>query len=189
MLGANVAWSRRMMAMTNTSFLAVGLMVLSICPIRAQEAKFEKHGSVLLPDPSVTKGAIRLRSKEVVCAIKWGKDERHVTSKMKSDVYAAYGTEQGKGICAFKSHTGTSGKPVKEGCEIDHLISRELGGDDKPDNLWPQPYTRHPGAHEKDWLENRLHKEVCAGTISLRAAQNEIKADWYAAFLKRKSPH
>jgi hypothetical protein len=58
---------------------------------------------------------------------------------------------------------------------------------DTPANLWPQPYTQHPGAHEKDWLENRLHKEVCNGDITLEGAQEEIKTDWYAAYLKRKN--
>jgi 5-methylcytosine-specific restriction endonuclease McrA len=105
---------------------------------------------------------------------------------MKDDSFAEYGTAQGAGVCAIKTHTGTNGQSVKEGCEIDHLISRELGGDDALENLWPQPYTQHPGAHEKDWLENQLHKEVCNGDITLDEAQKEIKTDWYAAYLKRK---
>ncbi|MGH2509762.1 MAG: hypothetical protein ACRDHZ_20470, partial [Ktedonobacteraceae bacterium] len=93
----------------------------------------------------------------------------------------------GKGVCAFKTHTTKTGKAMREGCEIDHLISRELGGTDAVENLWPQPYTQHPGAHEKDWLENELHKEVCSGRIRLETAQKEIRQNWYAAYLKRKS--
>ena len=162
-----------------TAFAGAGVL-------SAQQVDYKKDGPALLPDLSATTGAIRLHSKTTICSIKWGKDERHVTQKMKDDAYALYGTAPGKGVCAFKTHTGKNGKPVKEACEIDHLISRELGGDDKPENLWPQPYTQHPGAHEKDWLENKLHKEVCAGTISLADAQKEIKDDWYAAYLKRK---
>ena len=107
---------------------------------------------------------------------------------MKDDAYAQYGTAPGEGVCAFKTHTGTNGQPVTEGCEVDHLISRELGGADTLVNLWPQPYTQHPGAHEKDWLENELNKEVCRGDITLKDAQNEIKTNWYAAYLKRKQP-
>jgi len=38
----------------------------------------------------------------------------------------------------------------------------------------------------KDWLENELHMEVCAGKITLSDAQQEIKDNWYAAHLKRK---
>jgi hypothetical protein len=45
--------------------------------------------------------------------------------------------------------------------------------------------SRHPGAHEKDWLENQLHKLVCNKTITLEQAQEEIKTDWYASYLKR----
>jgi hypothetical protein len=164
--------------------LAVPLFCAGLLP--AQQAHYKKKGPALFPDPAVTKGAVRIRSKATVCSIKWGKDERHVTQKMKDDAYAEYGTAQGEGVCAFKVHIGKSGKPVKEGCEIDHLISRELGGDDKPENLWPQPYTQHPGAHEKDWLENQLHKEVCQGDITLEKAQKEVKDNWYAAYLKRR---
>ena len=167
-------------------FLQLAVALLCVGAGSAQQAQYKKSGPALLPDPSVTKGAIRIRSKATVCKTKWGKDERHVTQKMKDDVYAQYGTAPGQGVCAFKTHTGQSGKPVQEGCEIDHLISRELGGDDKPENLWPQPYTQNPGAHEKDWLENQLHKEVCAGTISLADAQKAIQTDWYAAYTKRK---
>lgn len=152
----------------------------------AQQAQYKKHGPALLPDLSITKGAVRLRSKATVCSIKWGKDERHVTQAMKDASYKEYGTAPGKGVCALKTHKDSSGKSVTEGCEVDHLISRELGGDDKAENLWPQPYTQHPGAHEKDWLENELHKEVCNNSITLKAAQQEIKTDWYAAYLKRK---
>jgi hypothetical protein len=154
----------------------------------AQQARYAHDGPALMPDLAVTKGHAVIRTKSGVCGKKWGKDERHVTVAMKNQVYSEYGTAPGKGVCAFKTHTGTKGQQVKEGCEVDHLISRELGGADSVDNLWPQPYTEHPGAHEKDWLENELHKEVCAGTIALKDAQQEIKGDWYAAYLKRKQP-
>jgi hypothetical protein len=162
-------------------------MFLCALAVSAQEAHYKKHGPALLPDLDVTTGAVRIQSKTTVCSVKWGKDERHVTKQMKDDAFASYGTAQGEGVCALKTHTGNEGQPVTEGCEIDHLISRELGGDDTPENLWPQPYTQHPGAHEKDWLENRLHKEVCNGDITLEDAQKEIKTDWYAAYLKRKN--
>jgi len=167
-------------------FLGLAAVFLCTGTLHAQQAQYKKNGPALLPDPAVTNGAVRIDSKVTVCTTKWGKDERHVTQAMKDQAYAQYGTAPGKGVCAFKTHTGKNGQPVKEGCEVDHLISRELGGDDTVDNLWPQPYTQHPGAHEKDWLENDLHKEVCAGTITLEDAQQEIKTDWYAAYLKRR---
>ena len=165
----------------------VGLIEVLTCAtfLSAQTANYGKHGHALLPDSKVTPGAVAISSKSTICATKWGKDERHVTAKMKESVYAEYGTAPGQGVCQKKSHTSKNGKPIQEGCEVDHLISRELGGADVVNNLWPQPYTQHPGAHEKDWLENQLHKEVCAGRITLEEAQQEIKEDWYVAYLKR----
>jgi hypothetical protein len=45
-----------------------------------------------LPDLSKTPGVIRQGlSKEKICTIKWGKDERHVTAAMKRQVFELYG--------------------------------------------------------------------------------------------------
>lgn len=173
----------------NRLLLAV-LVALALAALsQAQQAQYKKNGPALLPDLSVTKGSVAITDTATVCTTKWGKDERHVTKRMKDNVYVEYGTAPGSGVCAFKTRTTKKGTLVKEGCEVDHLISRELGGADTEDNLWPQPYTQHPGAHEKDWLENQLHKEVCSNTISLADAQKEIGEGWYAAYLKRKQPH
>jgi hypothetical protein len=78
--------------------------------------------------------------------------------------------------------------PDKQGrrCEIDHLISRELGGADDVRNLWPEAYGTSPrNAVRKDRLENALHKEVCAGGLTLEAAQKAIATDWIAAYQQR----
>jgi hypothetical protein len=56
--------------------------------------------------------------------------------------------------------------------EIDHVIPRELGGADSVLNLWPQPW---PDAHKKDREENRLHRAVCAGTVTLEDAQEQMR--------------
>ena len=37
------------------------------------------------------------------------------------------------------------------------------------------------GAESKDVVENRLHREVCAGTVTLTDAQHEIATDWTTA--------
>jgi hypothetical protein len=65
--------------------------------------------------------------------------------------------------------------------EVDHLIPRELGGADDERNLWPQPWTGTYNAHQKDRLENALHRAVCAGTVTLAHAQEAIRSDWIAA--------
>ena len=56
--------------------------------------------------------------------------------------------------------------------EEDHLVPLELGGaPSSPLNLWPEP---RPRASAVDTIENRLHREVCAGTATLAAARAEI---------------
>ncbi len=67
--------------------------------------------------------------------------------------------------------------------ELDHLISLELGGcPDCVGNLWPEPYNGALGAHQKDKVENYLHKKVCSGAISLHDAQVEIANNWEAVY-------
>lgn len=125
-----------------------------------------------LPDPNLTPGVAVKISVKKLCSTKWGKDTRHVTAAMKAEVFARYD---------LTGNDDPSCKPDKSGrCfEIDHLISRELGGADDIDNLWPQPYFGEPwNAARKDRVENRLHKEVCAGRISLKKAQQEITSDY-----------
>ncbi|MEO8597859.1 MAG: hypothetical protein ABI759_31355 [Candidatus Solibacter sp.] len=69
--------------------------------------------------------------------------------------------------------------------EEDHFISLELGGHPTdPRNLWPEPYNPKPGARQKDVVENYLHKQVCAGTLTLKQAQDAISADWYKVYLE-----
>ena len=75
--------------------------------------------------------------------------------------------------------------------EEDHLVSLELGGSPGSSrNLWPEPH--HViggwGSYTKDKLENRLHRMVCHGQISLSKAQHEIAADWIAAYKRYIGP-
>ncbi len=65
--------------------------------------------------------------------------------------------------------------------EEDHLIPLALGGaGDDPANLWPQAYAGANGARTKDKLETRLHRLVCAGSVTLAVAQSCIMTDWIA---------
>jgi hypothetical protein len=71
--------------------------------------------------------------------------------------------------------------------EEDHLIPLELGGNPvDPENLWPEAYKPMPGAGEKDTVENWLRAQVCAGALSLREAQDQIRTDWYAVSQKAR---
>ena len=69
--------------------------------------------------------------------------------------------------------------------EEDHLISLEVGGSpDNPKNLWPEPHhvSGGWGSYTKDKLENRLHRLVCSGQLSLAKAQHDEATDWIGAY-------
>lgn len=126
-----------------------------------------------LPNLHKTPGLWRADLTEAeICATKWGKDARHVTAKMKGQVFAAYGYSGNTNAHCLADTHGRH-------CEIDHLISRELGGADSVRNLWPQPYGSSPwNAHLKDKLENRLHTEMCAHRLTLARARAMLVHDW-----------
>lgn len=128
----------------------------------------------IVPDPVLTPGQARDLTLEQICSTKWGHDERAVTQAMKNQVFDEYH------IAAADRHL-PDGKPA---FEVDHLVSRELGGADAVANLWPEPYTGPWNAHMKDRVENRLHVEVCAGRLPLGEAQHDISTDWRAAFVR-----
>jgi hypothetical protein len=61
--------------------------------------------------------------------------------------------------------------------ELDHLVPLELGGSNDATNLWVEA---GPLPNPKDAVEDALNREVCDGTLSLRAAQREIARNWLA---------
>lgn len=147
-------------------FLTICLLLLTSLSLNAQ-AKYRHEGKVLLNDMKATPGAISDVTTKQLCDKSFHTSSvRNVTSAQKKAVYASYGATPKKNVC----------------CEVDHLISLELGGSNDTKNLWPQPYSPAPGAHEKDKLENWLHKQVCDGSMSLQDAQKKISTDWYAAY-------
>lgn len=143
-----------------------GLLLVSAHPGTAGEP-----ASSVLPNLSLTPGATRGLSLEQICNTKWGKDVRHVDTALKKKVFTEYGFPKGN-------------KDSRCPCEVDHLVSRELGGADTLQNLWVQSYSGPWNAHQKDRVENRLHKEVCAGHMSLQDAQQGIVRDWTALYKK-----
>ena len=133
----------------------------------AETAHYRHHGPALLNDTKVTPGLVRSSDAKEVCS----ETTKALRKPGIQSVYVLYGATKKPGIC----------------CEIDHLISLELGGDNGVKNEWPQPYEPRPGAHEKDEVENWLHKQVCEGKMPLAQAQAEIATDWYAVYLKMKA--
>jgi hypothetical protein len=127
-----------------------------------------------LPTPSLTPGVVRPGiTADDLCPVAHTGQVRNVTAADKRAVFQSYGLAG--------NHTGYC--DVDGGCEIDHLISLELGGANDRENLWPQPYSGTVwNARVKDKLEDRLHRMVCAGTITLQSAQQEIASDWIGAY-------
>jgi hypothetical protein len=72
--------------------------------------------------------------------------------------------------------------------ELDHLRSIEIGGyPGSPKDmaktlqaLWMQPYAGEYGARVKDQVEDALHRQLCAGKMSLKQVQSCISSDWIA---------
>ncbi|MFF3920548.1 hypothetical protein ACFYZB_45580 [Streptomyces sp. NPDC001852] len=71
--------------------------------------------------------------------------------------------------------------------ECDHLLSLQLGGDpNDARNLWVEPADPGPKPdgginNKKDPVETKLHTAVCAGKVTLQAAQQAIVTDWTTA--------
>lgn len=127
----------------------------------------------LYPNPALTPGDLLpgVTAKEV-CVSGYSSGVRSVSSDEKAAVYQRYGIPN---------------EPGKH--EVDHFIALELGGSNALTNLWPEPYVTPDGpnkigAHEKDRVENYLHAEVCAGRMLLPQAQDAIRTDWYAVYLR-----
>jgi hypothetical protein len=119
------------------------------------------------PDSGCTPGAIfEDVTKEKVCTSGYSKSVRDVPESVKKQVYLEYGI--------------TSHQPYEY--EVDHFISLELGGSNDIANLWPEPANPTPGYHEKDKVENYLHKILCSGEINLSEAQQMISSDWLKTY-------
>lgn len=66
--------------------------------------------------------------------------------------------------------------------EEDHRVPLEVGGNPtSPLNLWPEPWDGPHGAHAKDAIENRVHRDVCNGTLTLAQGQAVFLGDWWTA--------
>jgi hypothetical protein len=70
-----------------------------------------------------------------------------------------------------------------QSCELDHLISLELGGADTLDNIWPQCGPSGVSLpqrffKEKDTVENFLAMQVREGRMDLSEAQKGVATDW-----------
>jgi hypothetical protein len=122
-----------------------------------------------LPNARLTPGATRLISRDQVCVVPPEDDDRTVPVELAHRVFLEY----------------RIAKPEPGAYEVDFLISPTLGGADDIRNLWPQPYAGGVwNSRVKDALEDHLRRMVCEGRVDLATAQQEISADWIAAYRK-----
>ncbi len=131
---------------------------------------------VLLPDPKCTPGAINptLTAKVLQDPAFTTKCVRNdaTTEEQKHTLYAAYGIEE-------PQHN--EGETMS--CELDHLVSLELGGADTLDNIWPQcgpadVELKERFFKQKDLVEDHLGEFVKLGKVELGEMQKRIAADW-----------
>lgn len=150
--------------------ILVAVLALSTGLLYAQaSARYRHHGQAVLQDPALTPGVVdgQLTQAKLCDPAFHTGSVRNVTDSQKVRVCRAYGITAG---CLGK------------GYEIDHLVSIELGGANDDGNLWPQPADAPGliGYHTKDVVENRAHRAVCEGKLTLSQAQQGIRTDWYA---------
>lgn len=162
---------RRVGVLAATVYMVVGAPLVSAQQAVAPEeaGSWAATQAPIRPDPVKTPGATLDVGVQDICTPGYSKKVRNVPAPVKRDVYASY---------AIPGH-------VPGEYEVDHLISLELGGSNSIRNLWPQSYLTTPwNAHVKDALENKLHRDVCDGTVNLATAQYDIASDWIAAYQK-----
>jgi hypothetical protein len=152
--------------------LAASILFEHVSPTQAQSPHFRHNGKAVENDLTLTPGQVRTTNKAAICGTRTG-TIRNVTEATKRKVFVEYGI--------------SCGKTCDKLFEVDHLISLEIGGTNDITNLWPQPYAI-PGAHQKDVLENALHKKICSGAITPQDAQKAISQDWYSAYQKYVKP-
>src|SRR5215467_8144044 len=130
----------------------------------------------LLPDPACTPGAINPTVTAEVL-----KDPNFRTTCVRSHATTEQQKEHTYQFYSIEHPGSNSGST--QTCELDHLISLELGGADTLDNIWPQCGPADKPLSErffkrKDAVENFLDKQVKEGKISLSDAQKGIASDW-----------
>jgi uncharacterized protein DUF3761 len=136
-------------------------------------------GGAILPSSTRTPGATNPRVTQAtihstICVSGWTR-----TVRPSSSYTTGLKLQQLASGYAYQGDTNPSDY------EEDHLIPLELGGSpSSPLNLWPELYHAADGAYAKDSIENHLHSLVCAGQLSLTAAQQAIANNWWTAELR-----
>jgi hypothetical protein len=143
---------------------------------RPEVCKVRMKNGIPLPDPNCTPGAI---NPTLTAKVLRNPDFR--TSCVRDNATSASQKAQTYGL--YQIAHPANNKGVMQICELDHLISLELGGADTLDNIWPQcgptrVILRARFFKKKDAVENYLAKRVKEGSMNLKDAQQAIASDW-----------
>jgi hypothetical protein len=129
-----------------------------------------------IPDPDCTPGAFNPTLTLTVLKTKGFTTkcvrDQPTSKKQKEQAYSLYGIER-----------PDQNYGLSQTCELDHLISMNLGGAETLDNIWPlcgpaDVSLDNRYFKQKGLVENYLAREVRAGRISLADAQKGIAEDW-----------
>jgi hypothetical protein len=138
---------------------------------QSRSAQLSSLQKVLMPNPSLTPGAVRPVTLSEICSVPDDDLDPKVSPSTEMAVLKEYG---------LPSDTSAARQ-----YQIDYLVNPQLGGTNDIKNLWPQPYSNSAwNAQAKDALEQHLHQMVCNRTVNLAVAQRELEADWIAAYKK-----
>lgn len=157
-----------------TPTASTGLAQVTLPP--AKTCSVRMSNGFPLPDPACTPGAVNPTvTAEVLQNPSFRTScvrSQTTTEAQKASTYQFYG------IPHPSQNTG-----AHQTCELDHLISLELGGADTLDNIWPQCGPDGVALSEryfkkKDAVENFLAKQVREGKMTLEDAQRGIASDW-----------
>ena len=148
--------------------------VLSALALMALMASPAWADSAVVPDPTITPGAVRTTDAGEICS-HGTRQLRHWDRRRDDRIMAEYGLPAG----------------AHPDFEIDHLIPLGIGGADDEANLWPEPRRSIEStwtAERKDELEWRMRDLVCSGALDVREAQQMMAEDWTAAYGQFPAP-
>jgi len=129
-----------------------------------------------IPDPACTPGAVNPTLTLDVLKNKTFRTscvrDKATSASAKAKTYLWYNFKHPQ------KNTGAS-----QTCELDHLISLEIGGADTLDNIWPQcgpngVVLRNRYFKQKDIVENYLAAQIRKGAIGLADVQKGMAEDW-----------
>jgi hypothetical protein len=145
--------------------LTVAVCLSSLASVLWLRSETKHAVTLLLPDHTLTPGATIQVGRDEICRAD-GTGNKAVPVALQREVFREYRIQS-----------------APREYEVDYLITPGLGGADDIHNLWPESYRATTwNAHVKDQLEDYLRDRVCAGTLDLATAQEDLAVNWIDAY-------